>query len=53
VARSGRADHHVAVLEQVDLVGSAPIPRAEVLRFGNDVGFGMVSLAGVLANLSL
>lgn len=31
------------------LIGSAPIPHAEVLRFGNDVGFGMVSVAGMLA----
>ncbi|HWY89260.1 MAG TPA: hypothetical protein VNY31_01175 [Solirubrobacteraceae bacterium] len=31
------------------LIGSAPIPRAEVLRFGNDVGFGMVGVAGMLA----
>jgi hypothetical protein len=31
------------------LIGSAPIPSAELLRFGNDVGFGLVGLAGMLA----
>ena len=31
------------------LIGSAPIPSAELLRFGNDVGFGMVGVAGMLA----
>jgi MFS family permease len=31
------------------LIGSAPLPRADLLRFGNDVGFAMVALAGMLA----
>lgn len=31
------------------LIGSAPIPSAELLRFGNDVGFGLVGVAGMLA----
>ncbi len=31
------------------LIGSAPMPRADLLRFGNDAGFGMVGLAGMLA----
>lgn len=31
------------------LIGSAPIPQAGLLRFGNDVGFGLVGLAGMLA----
>jgi hypothetical protein len=31
------------------LIGSAPIPRADLLRFGNDAGFGMVGVAGMLA----
>jgi hypothetical protein len=31
------------------LIGSAPIPSAEVLRLGNDVGFAMVGVAGMLA----
>lgn len=31
------------------LFGSAPMPGAELLRFGNDVGFAMVGVAGMLA----
>jgi hypothetical protein len=31
------------------LTGSAPLPSAELLRFGNDAGFGMVGVAGMLA----
>jgi hypothetical protein len=31
------------------LIGSAPIPSAELLRFGNDAGFGLVGVAGMLA----
>lgn len=31
------------------LIGSAPIPSADVLRLSNDVGFAMVSVAGMLA----
>lgn len=31
------------------LIGSAPIPSAELLRFGNDAGFGMAGIAGMLA----
>ncbi len=31
------------------LIGSAPLPRADLLRFGNDLGFGMVGLGGMLA----
>jgi hypothetical protein len=31
------------------LIGSAPLPRVDLLRFGNDVGFAMVALAGMLA----
>lgn len=31
------------------LIGSAPLPSADVLRLGNDVGFAMVSVGGMLA----
>jgi hypothetical protein len=31
------------------LIGSAPIPGADVLRLGNDVGFAMVGVAGMFA----
>jgi hypothetical protein len=31
------------------LTGSAPLPSVELLRFGNDIGFGAVGLGGMLA----
>jgi hypothetical protein len=39
----------MAVASGSALLGSQPIPGADVLRLGNDAGFAMVSVAGMLA----
>lgn len=39
----------MAAMSGSALLGSTPIPGADVLRLGNDAGFGMVSVAGMPA----
>jgi hypothetical protein len=39
----------MGVISASALLGSGPVPSADVLRMANDTGFGMVALAGMMA----